>query len=224
MKKYKAVVFDLDGTLLDTLEDLTDSVNAALEAYGCPTKTIEQIRTYVGNGIRNLMKRSVAGGEENPDFEFVFQTFREHYKAHCMDKTKPYTGIIELLETLKAEGMKMAIVSNKADFAVKELNAHYFKAFDMAAIGEREGVARKPAPDSIFQALKELGVSAEQAVYIGDSEVDLETAANAKIPCISVLWGFREEQFLREHGAQYFARTANEICGLLEVISKSDAV
>lgn len=224
MGKCEAVVFDLDGTLLNTLEDLTDSVNAALSAYGHPQKTIEQIRTYVGNGIRNLMKRSIAGGEADPDFEKIFQAFKEHYKVHCQDKTKPYDGIMELLQTLKARGIKMAIVSNKADFAVKELNEYYFKGFDMVAIGEREGISRKPAPDSVFQALKELGVPAERAVYVGDSDVDLETARNAKIPCISVLWGFRDEQLLKEHGAAYFANTTEEICSLLEQISHSDTV
>lgn len=224
MIKYEAVIFDLDGTLLNTLEDLTDSVNAALSAYGHPQKTIGQIQTYVGNGIRTLIKRSVAGGEFDSDFENIFQTFKEYYKVHCQDKTKPYDGIRDLLQTLKAKGMKMAIVSNKADFAVKELNQYYFKEFDMAAIGEREGIARKPAPDSVLMALQELGVPAEKAVYIGDSEVDLETAANAKIPCISVLWGFREKRILEEHGAEYFAETADEIYSLLEKISDSDTV
>lgn len=224
MGNYEAVIFDLDGTLLNTLEDLTDSVNASLAAFGLPQKTIEQIRTYVGNGIRNLMKRSITGGEEHPDFEKIFQKFREHYKEHCQDKTKPYDGIVELLRSLKAKGIKMAIVSNKADFAVKELNESYFKEFDMAAIGEREGIARKPAPDSVFLALKELGVTADKAVYVGDSEVDLETAARAGLPCISVLWGFRKEELLREHGAKYLAKTAEEVYRILEMFSSSDTV
>lgn len=224
MKTYKGVVFDLDGTLLDTLEDLTDSVNAALVFFGQSPKTIEQIRTYVGNGIRNLMKRSVKDGEKNPDFEKIFQAFREHYKEHCQDKTRPYDGIMDLLGTLKAKGIKMAIVSNKADFAVKELNEYYFKEFDMTAIGERKGIARKPAPDSVFLALKELGVSPDHAVYVGDSEVDLKTAERAGLPCISVLWGFRDEKLLKEHGAKNFARTADELCRLLEMNLDSDAV
>lgn len=224
MREYKAVVFDLDGTLLDTLEDLTDSVNAALAAFDQPQKTIGQIRTFVGNGIRNLMKRSIKDGEENPDFEKIFQKFREHYKEHCQDKTKPYDGIIDLLRTLKAKGIKMAIVSNKADFAVKELNEYYFKEFDMTAIGEREGIDRKPAPDSVFQALQELGVSPDQAVYVGDSEVDLETAKRADLPCISVLWGFREKELLKKHGAEHFARTADELYSLLEMVLGTDTV
>lgn len=218
MSRYKAIVFDLDGTLLNTLEDLTDSVNAALKEYGCPTKSIEQIRTYVGNGIRNLIKRSLEGGENHPDFENIFLAFRKHYKENCRNKTKPYDGITELLHILKEEGKKLAIVSNKADFAVKELNKYYFGEFGMEAIGEKEGIARKPAPDTVLEALQRLGVSADDAVYIGDSEVDIKTAANAKIPCISVLWGFRGKELLIEHGAKYFAETAEEICGLLEMV------
>lgn len=218
MAKCEAVVFDLDGTLLNTLEDLADSVNAALNCYHCPPKTIEQIRTYVGNGIRNLIKRSVEGGEAHPDFEQIFQTFCSHYKGNCQNKTRPYDGIMELLHTLKAEGKKLAIVSNKADFAVKELNETYFKEFGMVAIGERKGVARKPAPDTVFEALKELSVPPEHAVYVGDSDVDLKTAANADMPCISVLWGFRDETHLREHGAKYFARKADEVPHLIETI------
>lgn len=211
MNRYEAVIFDLDGTLLDTLEDLTDSVNAALTKYNCPAKSIEQVRAYVGNGIRNLIKRSLENGEEHPDFENIFQAFREHYKENCKNKTRPYDGIKELLSALKENGRKMAIVSNKADFAVKELNRYYFKEFDMVAIGEREGIARKPKPDTVFEALKRLDVPADRAVYIGDSEVDVKTAANANIPCISVLWGFRSKEVLMEHGAKYFAETAEEL-------------
>lgn len=224
MGKFEAVVFDLDGTLLNTLEDLTDSVNAALSAYGCPVKTIEQIRTYVGNGIRNLMKRSVEGGEGHPDFEKIFQAFREDYKRNCRNKTRPYEGVTELLSQLKACGYKLAIVSNKADFAVKELNEYYFKEFGMTAIGEREGIARKPAKDTVEQALQELGVLPERAVYVGDSEVDIETAHNSKIPCISVLWGFRDKKLLAAHHAEYFAETAEEIPALLELIGQKSTV
>lgn len=215
MAGYEAIVFDLDGTLLDTLEDLTDSVNAALQSGGCPQKTIEQIRAYVGNGIRNLMIRSVEGGEAHPGFENMFQAFREHYKANCRNKTKPYEGIPELLQTLQKDGRKMAIVSNKADFAVKELNEYYFKEFGMAAIGEREGIARKPAPDTVFEALRKLKAPAEQAVYVGDSEVDVKTAQAAGLPCISVLWGFREKEVLAQCGAEQFAKNAHELLKLL---------
>lgn len=218
MGKCKAAVFDLDGTLLDTLEDLTDSVNAALEKYHYPQKTIEQVRTYVGNGIRNLIMRCLPQGEENPDYERVFQTFRSHYKDNCQNKTKPYPGIEELLRSLKNEGIKLAIVSNKADFAVKELNQFYFKELGMAAIGEREGIARKPEPDSVYQALKEIGASKDTAVYVGDSEVDILTAANADMPCISVLWGFRSKETLERHHAAYFAETTNDVYCLIHEI------
>lgn len=218
MKKIEAVIFDLDGTLLNTIEDLADSVNAALIEYHCPQKTIGQIRTYVGNGIRNLMIRSVDLGETRPDFEEIFQAFRVHYRTNCKHKTKPYEGVYELLEKLKADGLKLAIVSNKADFAVKELNEYYFKDIQMTAIGEREGILRKPAPDTVFQALKELGASAESAVYVGDSEVDIQTAANAKMPCISVTWGYREKQFLEEHNAGIFAEKADDIYRILQTI------
>ena len=216
MAECEAVVFDLDGTLLDTLEDLTDSVNAALAAYGCDGKTIDQIRAYVGNGIRNLMTKCVPGGESHPNFENIFQSFKEHYKENCRNKTKPYDGVMELLFTLKKKGKKLAIVSNKADFAVKELNESYFGGLGIVAIGERENVARKPSPDTIFEALRELSVSPERAVYVGDSEVDILTAANAKMPCISVLWGFRDETLLRERGAKYFAKTAAELLALID--------
>lgn len=216
MGKYKAVIFDLDGTLLDTLEDLTDSVNAALNPYGCPTKNIEQIRSYVGNGIRNLIIRCVEGGENHPDFEKIFHAFRIHYKANCRNKTKPYSGVMRMLGILKENNIKLAIVSNKADFAVKELNEYYFKEFHMAAIGEREGIARKPSPDTVCEAMRELGVTADQTVYVGDSEVDIKTAANAQIPCISVLWGFRSREILTEHNARYFAETADDVLKLLE--------
>lgn len=186
--------------------------------YGYPQKTIEQIRTYVGNGIRNLIIRCIDGGETNPDFEKIFQAFREHYKMNCQNKTKPYDGVYELIQKLKADGVKLAIVSNKADFAVKELNEFYFKEFQIIAIGEREGIARKPSPDTVNEALRKLGVEPDYAVYVGDSEVDIQTAANAKMPCISVLWGFRKKTFLMEHHAEYFAETPEEVYQILKTI------
>lgn len=215
MRKYEGAVFDLDGTLLDTLEDLTDSVNAALALHHEPEKTIGQIRTYVGNGIRNLIIRCLSGGESHPDFESVLQAFRNDYKKNCRNKTKPYPGVIDLIRTLQNEGIKLAIVSNKADFAVKELNEHYFQEFQMTAIGEREGIKRKPAPDTVYQALKEIGVSPRRAVYVGDSEVDIQTAKNANMPCISVLWGFRSREFLEERHADCFAKTAKDVYDLI---------
>lgn len=218
MNKFEAIIFDLDGTLLDTLEDLADCVNLALADYHCPQKTIEQIRTYVGNGIRKLIACSVDGGEAHPDFEQIFSAFRGYYERKCKDKTKPYDGIEDLLRTLKNNGKKLCIVSNKADFAVKELNIYYFKEFDMIAIGENSRIKRKPAPDMVNQALQELGVSKEKAIYIGDSEVDIKTAKNAGIPCISVLWGFRNQVLLQQQGGTYFAKTPSEVLQLLKTI------
>lgn len=200
-EQIKAVIFDLDGTLLNTLYDLTDSVNWALEKYGLPKRSMEEVRSFVGNGLRNLMLQAVPEGEDNPVFEELFEFFREYYKTHCNIKTVPYEGILELLKELKNRDIKMAIVSNKIDAGVKELNTIYFSDYVEVAIGEREGIGRKPAPDSVFEALRLLGVDAEHAVYVGDSDVDIQTAKNAKVRCVSVTWGFRDEAFLMENGA-----------------------
>ena len=215
MGRYKTVIFDLDGTLLDTLEDLTDAVNYALEAYKMPLRTIEEVRNFVGNGVRKLMLQAVPDGEKNPSFEEIFSLFKEYYGEHCNDKTGPYKGILELMEELRKQGYVMGIVSNKIDSAVKELNSMYFADYIQVAIGEKEGVQRKPAPDTVFAALQELGMEKETAIYIGDSEVDLATARNAGIPCISVLWGFREREFLEECGADMFAETPKDISDFL---------
>lgn len=209
------VIFDLDGTLLYTLEDLTDSVNYALRVCGLPSRSIEEIRMLVGNGIRQLMIRVLPRGEENPLFENAFAAFKEHYSVHCNDKTRAYDGVQELLRELKNAGYALAIVSNKVDSAVKALRELYFQ--DVAvAIGDREGMRRKPAPDSVFLALQELGKEKEHAVYVGDSDVDLQTARNAGLPCISVLWGFRDREFLTAQGAEVFAETPMEVMELLK--------
>ena len=214
--KKTTVIFDLDGTLLDTLQDLADAVNYALRKEGMPERTIDEVRQFVGNGVRLLMIRAVPGGESNPLFEETFAQFKEYYGEHCNDNTKPYEGMIELLETLKSKGYSVAIVSNKIDFAVKELSVLYFKGIVPVAIGEKEGVRRKPAPDTVREALKELGRTAEEAVYVGDSDVDIKTAKNADMPCISVLWGFRDLEFLEEHGAKRYARTAEDVLKIVE--------
>ena len=200
-ENIEAVIFDLDGTLLNTLYDLTDAVNWALEKYGQPTRSMEEVRSFVGNGLRNLMLQAVPDGDENPVFEELFEFFREYYKNHCNIKTAPYDGVLELMKELKARGVKMAIVSNKIDSGVKELNANHFGEFIEVAIGEREGIGRKPAPDSVNEALRILNVDKEHAVYVGDSDVDIQTAKNAEVRCISVSWGFRDEAFLMENGA-----------------------
>lgn len=200
-ENIEAVIFDLDGTLLNTLYDLTDSVNWALEKYGQPQRTMEEIRSFVGNGLHNLMLQAVPDGDENPVFESAFEFFVDYYKSHCNVKTVPYEGILELMKELKGRGIKMAIVSNKVDVGVKELNEIHFAEYVDVAIGEREGISRKPAPDSVNEALRILDVQKEHAVYVGDSDIDIQTAKNAEIRCISVSWGFREEAFLMAHGA-----------------------
>lgn len=211
MRRYDTIIFDLDGTLLYTLEDLADATNYALRKHDLPERTVDEVRQFVGNGVRNLMKRAVPKGEEDPDFENIFDDFKAFYGEHCNDKTKPYDGIMELLEQLKQQGYAIAIVSNKLDSAVKELNKRYFDGIIDVAIGEKEGVLRKPAPDTVVTALKELGKSKETAIYVGDSDVDIQTALNAGIPCISVLWGFRDRKFLEEHNAQVFAKIPEDI-------------
>lgn len=215
MSRYETVIFDLDGTLLDTLEDLTDAVNVALKACDMPLRTIEDVRCFVGNGVRNLMIKAVPDGEANPRFEEAFSLFKEYYGEHCNDKTGPYDGVLELMAELKKKGYVMAIVSNKIDSAVKELNDKYFSEYIQVAIGEREGVQRKPAPDTVLTALQELGKEKETAIYIGDSEVDLATARNVGIPCISVLWGFRDKELLEGLGADNFASIPMDVLRFL---------
>ncbi len=216
MKKFDTVIFDLDGTLLNTQEDLADAVNYALTTCKMPERTLDEIRRFVGNGIRNLMRRAVPEGEANPEFEKAFESFRFYYKEHCNEKTKLYPGVAKMLAELKEKGYHLAIVSNKADFAVRELRELYFGDTVEAAVGEREGIARKPAKDMVEQVMREMGVMPEHAVYVGDSDVDIQTAANSGIPCISVTWGFRDKEFLREHGAVHFAETAEEVVALVE--------
>lgn len=204
-------VFDLDGTLLDTLDDLTDAVNHALLACGLKECTREEVRGFVGNGIKTLIKRAV-GEDHAARQEEALEAFKAYYGAHCLDKTKPYAGVKETLQTLLKHGKKIAVVSNKADFAVKKLCKEIFPEIEVA-IGENEsaGVRKKPAPDSVLSALAALGAKKETAVYIGDSEVDIETAKNAGLPCISVSWGFKDRAFLLSHGATTIIDTPQEL-------------
>lgn len=195
---YNTVIFDLDGTLLNTIDDLADAVNYVQEKYAWEVHTVDTVRQNVGNGIRNLMKRSVPDGFDNPQFEEAFQTFREYYQAHCQIKTCAYSGIMELLEQLHNKGYKMAIVSNKANSAVVELNEIYFKDYINVAIGENEdaGIKKKPAPDMVNLALEKLGSKKSEAIYVGDSEVDKATADNSEMDCVLCQWGFRELSLL----------------------------
>ena len=215
-ENVNTVIFDMDGTVLDTLEDLTVSVNYVLSKFNMPEHSEEEYRKFFGNGIKYALKCAVT--EETPEevIEEMLPIFREHYNEHCLDRTKPYDGIIELMSMLKANGYKMAIVSNKIDSAVKELNDRFFSEYVDVAIGEKAGIKRKPAPDTVLAALDELGSKKEAAVYIGDSEVDLQTALNSELPCISVLWGFRDKDFLISKGASVFAETPEEVYDILK--------
>jgi phosphoglycolate phosphatase len=211
--RYQTYVFDLDGTLLDTLGDLAASTNYALRTHGMPEHSLDDVRRFVGNGVRVLMERAVPQGAENPQFEAAFQTFRTHYMQHSLDTTKPYDGILETLETLKAEGCRLAVVSNKMMAATQELCRHFFRDTIEVAIGEHEaqGIRKKPAPDTVNEAFRQLGVGKERAVYVGDSDVDILTARNSGLPCISVLWGFRDRDFLIQHGAETFISAPSEL-------------
>lgn len=217
MKKYDTVIFDLDGTLLNTLEDLHDCVNVIMKRFGWPEHSLGQIRTFVGNGIGKLMERSVPEGKENEQFEKAFSEFKSYYTSHCQIKTRPYDGVIELMQKLAKNGYRIAIVSNKNDVAVKELNQIYFARYTGAAIGDREGARRKPAPDSVFAALHELGSVKETAVYIGDSEVDHETAKNSGLDCILVSWGFRDRELLERLEGAAVVDSCEEICRYLGI-------
>ena len=201
MHKYKTYIFDLDGTLLSTLADLAASTNYALRTHHMPERSLDEVRRFVGNGVKKLMERAIPDGLNNPLFEETFATFRQHYMQHNLDTTQPYPGIMQLLEQLKGEGKNIAVVSNKFYAATRELCRHFFGDLVTVAIGEREDIRKKPAPDTVIEALRELGVDKEGAVYIGDSDVDIMTAKNSGMPCVSVLWGFRDKEFLLEHGA-----------------------
>ena len=214
----QAFIFDLDGTLLDTLGDLAASVNYALRACDMPQHSIDDVRRFVGNGVRLLMERAVPDGAANPRFEEAFATFRQHYLEHSLDTTRPYDGIMEMLQALRSRGFRTAVVSNKFYAATQELCRHFFADSIEVAIGEHEaeGIRKKPAPDTVNEALRQLGVSREQAVYVGDSDVDIATAVASGMPCISVLWGFRDREFLLAHGATQFISHPSELLTLFE--------
>ena len=210
---YQTYIFDLDGTLLDTLGDLAASVNYAMRTHGMPEHTVDEVRCFVGNGVRRLMERAVPVGTAHPVFEAAFATFRRHYMEHSLDTTRPYEGIPEMLCELKRRGRHTAVVSNKFDTATKELCRHFFADTIDVAVGEHEaeGIRKKPAPDTVLQALSQLGVGQEGTVYVGDSDVDILTARNSGLPCISVLWGFRNREFLLAHGAETFITQPSEL-------------
>ena len=211
MKEYSTYIFDLDGTLLDTLNDLAVSTNYALHWAGMPEHTIDDVKVFVGNGVKKLIERAMPDGINNPKFEMTYSKFKEHYIEHSMDTTKPYPGILETLAELKKKNKKIAVVSNKFYDATQKLCRHFFSDYVQVSIGERENIRKKPAPDTVLEALRQLGAERETAVYIGDSDVDVNTAKNSGLPCISVLWGFRDKNFLIEHGATSFISEPNQL-------------
>lgn len=217
MKKYDTVIFDLDGTLMDTLEDLADAVNEILRRNGYPVRTIQEVRRIVGNGLRQTLTLCLPEGTDGEVVDRLLPEFASFYQAHCQVKTKPYDGIEDALRELNKRGFKLAIVSNKRDEAVKTLNRECFAEYVKVAIGENEsaGIRKKPAPDTVYQALRELGSTKEQAVYVGDSEVDRMTAENAGLPCISVDWGFRDREELEKLKPAWLISRPEELLEIL---------
>lgn len=211
IREYDTYIFDLDGTLLDTLTDLAASCNYALLQHGMAQRTIDEVRMFVGNGVKKLMERAIPDGLANPQFDEVYQCFRQHYLKHGLDHTAPYPGVLPMLAELKRRNKKIAVVSNKFYRATEELCKHFFGQYVEVAIGEREGIKKKPAPDTVLEALAQLGVTGDNAVYIGDSDVDIATANNCQLPCISVLWGFRDKDFLLRSGATTLINTPEEL-------------
>lgn len=214
--KYELAVFDMDGTILNTLDDLTDATNHALKAFGYPEHSIEEVRFFVGNGIAKLIERATPAGTSEEERAKVRAEFMAYYKDHSADKTGPYPGITDLLKRLRAAGVKTAVVSNKPDPAVRDLCKTYYDGLFDAAVGDMEGQAVKPAPDMCLKVFKELGMGPENAVYIGDSDTDIQTARNAGLDEILVSWGFRGRQFLTEHGAKNICDTPDEVYDVIK--------
>lgn len=212
----KTVLFDLDGTLLNTLDDLHDGVNATLTEMGLPLRSPDQVRAALGNGAAHLLRESLPDGEKDR-LEEALSVFAKHYPPQGPGKTALYPGIRDLLNRLEREGWQIAVISNKPDRAVKPLQKTFFPRVKLA-VGEREGVRRKPWPDGVLAAMAELGSDPQKTVYVGDSEVDLETAQNAGIPCILVTWGFRDRSYLEEIGGTVFADNAGQLYDLLSVL------
>ena len=216
MRRFDTVLFDLDGTLLDTLEDILAAANYTLREMGYPERTLAEMRRFVGNGAEMQVRRAFGAGADEALIQKALVQYKAYYAAHCQEKTRPYDGVLEMLAELKRRGYRLAVVSNKPDEAVRPLAAQYFGGLMDAAMGETAGRRRKPAPDMVNDALAALGADRTRAVYVGDSEVDIETARNAGLPCISVCWGFRDREQLVEAGATEIAATAPELLALLE--------
>lgn len=217
MPNYDTIIFDLDGTLLDTLDDLMDAVNHALGQLGWPLRTRDEIRRFVGNGVAKLVERAVPVGTNSEGIARALEIFTAYYDLHKQDKTAPYEGIWDMLTALKAKGLTLAVVSNKFDTAVKGLMPEYFPGLIDMAAGEAEaaGIPKKPHPAMVHSVMAALGADPAKSVYVGDSDVDLQTARNAGLPCIAVTWGFRDEDFLRAHGATVFAHSPEQLVELI---------
>lgn len=210
--KHELIIFDLDGTILDTLDDLYFAVNYSLKKNGLPQRSKDDVRKFVGNGIRLLIERAVPSNTDISVVDRVFADFKSYYSEHSMDNTAPYDGIIKMLDTLRNSGIKTAVVSNKADFAVQKLVSIFFNGKFDFVLGEKESMNKKPAPDMVFSVLRALGIESEKAVYVGDSEVDIDTAKNSNIDLVIVDWGFRDSEYLIEYGAE---KTVSSVESLL---------
>lgn len=216
-KKINTIIFDLDGTLLNTLEDLYESTNYALGYFNFPPKTLEQVKSFVGNGVEKLIERAVPNGHSNPDFDKCLEVFKKNYSENMYNKTAPYSGIIEMLEQLKSKNYNTAVVSNKFDYAVKKLCKKYFGTLVDYSAGENEicGIKKKPAPDTVIKVLQYFSVTSANALYVGDSEVDILTAKNSDMDCISVCWGFKSREFLVNNGAKIIIDNPQELIDYL---------
>ena len=220
-KRIKAIIFDLDGTLLDTLQDLAQSVNYALAKFDLPQRSLDEIRNFVGNGIGKLIERSVPAGSNKLTIEQVFSTFKAHYAIHSTDNTRCYDGINELLDELYSRDYKIAIASNKINSAVQELNSRFFEKYSICAIGECEKLKRKPSPDLLLHCMNQLQCAADEVLYVGDSEVDIETSRNAGVPIVAVSWGFRDVNFLKTLHPDFLIHHPSELLDILNLSNKS---
>ena len=217
--KYSLVIFDMDGTILNTLDDMTDSINVILKKYNLPLHTLDEVRYMVGNGIPKLIERAIPQGRENPDFDAILKDFISWYEAHCAIKTAPYEGVVDCIKKLRAAGLKIAVNTNKVEQAAVALCDDYFPGLFDVISGSRPGMPPKPAPDGIYEILKRADMDGksqgQKAVFIGDSDVDMQTGMNAGLDVIGVDWGFRGKDFLREHGAEVIMITAAELAEYL---------
>ncbi len=214
--RYKIAIFDMDGTILNTIDDLADSTNHILKEYNMPTHTVDEIKSFVGNGIHKLIERAVEKGTSDEVIEEVFNSFNAYYKDHCAIKTRAYDGIEKLICELKKEGVITAVVSNKADYGVQSLCKQYFDGLFDFAVGDKAGQRRKPYPDSVYAVLDKFKIEKKDAVYIGDSEVDVATAKNAGIDLFAVSWGFRTKDVLINEGASYIVDSPKELLKLMK--------